>query len=84
MTKAKSSITFTNKIIRDGFSMPTDENELIAKIQASLAQRGIVATKSKVLRAALHALMRLPSEERGKILKDLPSIRAGRPPSNKS
>jgi hypothetical protein len=83
MPKAKASIKVNNTIIHSGFSMPKDEHALIAQIQSNMTQRGIVASKSIVLRAALHALMGLPPNERLKLLEDLSSIKTGRPPNDK-
>lgn len=52
-------------------------------IQASLLSAGVKATKSEVLRAALHVLKQLPKDEAAKIISQLEPIKTVRPPGKK-
>lgn len=69
------------KVIRDGFSMPTSDYALVLEIRAQLLNAGVPATKSGVLRAALHALNQLSIDDITQLLMGLEPVHTGRPPS---
>jgi hypothetical protein len=71
------------KVIRDGFSMPEADYQMIAQIQAICMAGGLSATKSGVLRAALHALLQLSSVDRIELFQALDPVKTGRPRSSK-
>jgi hypothetical protein len=68
-----------DKVIRDGFSMPTGDYKLIAAIQARALTSGIGVTKSKVLRAGLRVLDALPLEQLKEVLTAVEDVKTGRP-----
>lgn len=67
------------KLVRDGFTMPQQDFDLIA----ALKKRAIVlqrpAKKSELLRAGLHVLHRLPDESLLAALEGLVRLKLGRP-----
>ncbi len=67
------------KVIRDGFSMPAEDYQLIAELQSVCLQAGISATKSEVLRAGLHALCALPPAQLKELVRGLEKVKQGRP-----
>jgi hypothetical protein len=68
------------KVIRDGFTMPTTDYELISEIQAICLKAGFSVTKSEVVRAGLHALHDLSTAELQGLFGKLERVKAGRPP----
>jgi hypothetical protein len=75
----KSPAMAHDKVIRDGFSMPTGDYKLIAAIQARALTSGIGVTKSKVLRAGLRVLDALPLEQLKEVLTAVEDVKTGRP-----
>jgi len=67
------------KVIRDGFTMPASDYSLIAQVQATSLQAGLVVTKSEVLRAGLHALSQMSCSELKEVISSLQKVKAGRP-----
>lgn len=80
---AKNIEPSQKRVIRDGFSMPARDYQLMLEIQASLLNGGVKATKSEVLRAALHVLKQLPQDAAAKMIGQLEPIKTGRPPGKK-
>lgn len=80
---AKAKHARQDRVIRDGFSMPASDYALVLEIRAQLLNAGVHATKSGVLRAALHALNQLSIDDIVQILTGLETIQTGRPPSKK-
>lgn len=69
------------KVIRDSFTIPDGEYQLISRIKARCMKAGIGANKSEVLRAGLAALNSMSDEELAKLFESLPRVKTGRPPS---
>lgn len=69
------------KVVRDSFTIPDGEYELISKIRKRCMKAGIGANKSEVLRAGLAALDSMPDRELAKLFEKLPRVKTGRPPS---
>jgi hypothetical protein len=67
-----------SKAIRDLFSMPPDDHAIIAQIQAKCLKVGIVASKSQVIRAGLHALCDLSDVEVGTLVARLEQLKPGK------
>jgi hypothetical protein len=72
-----------SKVIRDSFTIPSDEYELISRIKKRCMKGGISASKSEVLRAGLAALDAMPDTYLVKLLEKLPKVKTGRPPMKK-
>jgi hypothetical protein len=72
-----------DKVIRDSFTIPGDEYELIARVKGRCMKAGISANKSEVLRAGLAALDAMPDRELAKLFQGLTKVKTGRPPARK-
>ena len=71
------------KVIRDSFTIPGDEYELISRIKKRCMKVGISANKSEVLRAGLAALEAMPDKDLANLFGKLPRVKTGRPPGKK-
>ncbi len=69
----------SKKVVRDGFTMPTSDYELIAQIQARGMEVGVSVTKSEVLRAGLYALNNMSTSDLKQALTVLDKVKTGRP-----
>lgn len=67
------------KVIRDSFTIPNDDYELISETRQRCLQSAVNVTKSEVIRAGLHALQRLNDEELVQVFAELEKIKTGRP-----
>ena len=71
------------KVIRDSFTIPGDEYELISRIKKRCMKTGVSANKSEVLRAGLAALDAMPDRELAKLFQSLTKVKTGRPAAKK-
>ncbi len=71
------------KVIRDSFTIPADEYELISRIKKRCMKAGVSANKSEVLRAGLAALEGMPEKELAKLFRSLTRVKTGRPAAKK-
>lgn len=71
------------RVIRDSFTIPGDEYELISRIKKRCMKAGVSANKSEVLRAGLAALDAMPDRELAKVFEGLARVKTGRPASKK-
>ena len=67
------------KLVRDSFTMPRDEFELIAKLKARAVDFKRPAKTSELLRAGLQVLAALPDKQLLDALEALRPLKAGRP-----
>ncbi len=67
------------KVIRDTFSFPEIDYQLIGKIKALLLSNGVAATKSEIIRAGLNVLDKMSVEELKGIFGNLQKVKTGRP-----
>ena len=67
-------------VIRDSFTMPGFDYDLISTIKYRCLQSGVSVTKSAVLRAGLNALMAMPDRELKAMVEGLRKVKTGRPP----
>jgi hypothetical protein len=72
-----------NKVVRDSFTIPGGEYELISLIKTRCMKAGISANKSEVLRAGLAALQAMPDRDLANLFGKLPRVKTGRPPVKK-
>ena len=64
---------------RDGFTIPAEELAVVERLRtAYFAERGKIATRSLIMRAALKALASLPSQAAADVLDSLPVPTRGR------
>lgn len=67
------------KVIRDSFTLPTDDYELITTIRERCLDNRVTINKSEVIRAGLHALNQMTNEELVAVVESLTKIKTGRP-----
>lgn len=67
------------KTVKDTFSFPVADHELIGDLIATLLKNGVKANKSEIIRAGLHALNGLSQDELMDSLEGIDRIPVGRP-----
>jgi hypothetical protein len=67
------------KVVRDSFTMPQADYDLIAAIKEKALKVDLHVKKSELLRASLHALAKLPLAQLKRALLGLEKIKTGRP-----
>ena len=71
------------RVIRDSFTMPAAEHQLIGALKKRCIGLGVAIKKSELLRAGLASLVRLPDEGLAKVVAAVESVKTGRPPGKK-
>ena len=71
------------RVIRDSFTLPTDDYEIITTIRERCLDNRITINKSEVIRAGLHALNKMSDEELLAVVDSLTKIKTGRPGKTK-
>ena len=71
------------RVIRDSFTLPTDDYELITTIRERCLDSRLTINKSEVIRAGLHALNQMSNEELVAVVESLTKIKTGRPGKTK-
>ena len=71
------------KVVRDTFTMPTEDYELIGIIQQRCLQSAYNATRSEIVRAGIKLLNELSDEKLLQALKAVEKIKTGRPSRKK-
>jgi hypothetical protein len=69
----------SRKVIRDSFTMPSSDYDLISKIKERCLNGRVNLTKSEVLRAGLLALEAMPDKELLKAVRNVTKVKTGRP-----
>lgn len=69
----------TARVIRDSFTMPAVDYELISELRTRCMKAGVGITKSELLRAGLNALGSMTDKELVKVIEKLEKVRTGRP-----
>lgn len=69
----------TQKVIRDSFTLPSGDYELISTIRQRCLKSAVNATKSEVIRAGLYILQSLSDEELVQAIESLEKVKTGRP-----
>ena len=72
-----------SRVIRDSFTMPVADYELIGTLKRRCIGLGIALKKSELLRAGLATLNRLPDERLAEVAAAVESVKTGRPPGKK-
>ena len=67
------------RVIRDSFTLPSGDYDLIAAIRQRCLGSAVSVTKSEVVRAGLHALMEMPEEDLLRLVSSLEKVKTGRP-----
>jgi hypothetical protein len=67
------------KVVRDSFTIPASDYDLIAFIRQRCLTSAISVNKGEVIRAGLHALQQMPDEQLLQIIEGLEKVKTGRP-----
>ena len=73
--------TATGNVIRSSFSFPPEDHALFDLLLQKAIAAGVATTKSALVRAGLHALVRMPSADLREALDQLVVLRPGPRPS---
>jgi hypothetical protein len=68
-----------DRVIRDSFTLPAADYELISAIRQRCLNTAVNVTKSEVIRAGLHALNQLPDKDLLQVIECLAKVKTGRP-----
>jgi hypothetical protein len=71
------------KVIRDSFTMPVADYELIGVLKKRCIAVGVAIKKSELLRAGLATLEQLPLESLARVVAAVETVKTGRPPGKK-
>jgi hypothetical protein len=75
---AAKPVTQDAKVVRDGFTMPQADYDLLKSLKAQCLKAGVEVKKSELLRAGVQALAALSMTDLAARLKALPPVKAGR------
>ena len=67
--------------VRDNFTFPQNDYELIASLKERCLQQAVSVSKSEIIRAGLHALEFMSDPELLELIENLEKLKTGRPPS---
>jgi hypothetical protein len=76
--KKKADLPASEKVVRDGFTMPQADYDKLKTLKALCLKNGVEVKKSTLLRAGLKALEGLPAAGLLALIASLPPIKAGR------
>jgi predicted DNA-binding protein len=68
------------RVVRDSFTLPVDDYQLLSLLQERTLKAGVHASKSELVRAGLRALLELRSEDLVLAVQRLEKVKTGRPP----
>jgi hypothetical protein len=71
--------TKKERVIRDSFTLPSGDYDLIATIRQRCLGSAVNVTKSEVIRAGLHALTEMSEEDLVRLVNNLEKVKTGRP-----
>ena len=83
MRTATATSVEPGRVVRDSFTMPLADYELIGVLKQRCIGLGIAMKKSELLRAGLSALERLPDQDLAQVVAAVESVKTGRPPGKK-
>ncbi len=67
------------KVVRDSFTMPQSDYELIAELKQKALKAGLHVKKSELLRAGLQTFSKLSAAQLKRAITGLEKIKTGRP-----
>ena len=70
----------TKSLVRDSFTFPVEDHDLIQKIVNRCLRQGVSVNKSETLRAALRLLDQLSDSDLIEAFSGIEKIKTGRPP----
>ncbi len=83
-TAAAAAKAPKQKLVRDSFTIPRSEYQVLDTLKQRLVQLARPAKKSELLRAGIKLLSALPDDALIAALAAVPAIKTGRPGKNKS
>ena len=69
----------SKKCVRDSFTMPAEDHQIIDKIIDRFLDTRKIVNKSEVIRMALHALNQLPTNQLMEAYQSIEKVKIGRP-----
>lgn len=69
----------TGRVIRDSFTMPEKDYDLIGEIRTRCLGKNLMVNKSEVMRAGLQALCEMSDEQLATLMRSLEKVKTGRP-----
>ncbi len=79
--KQSSKKVKRDKVVRDSFTMPKADYELIDTLKRKCLGLGVAVKKTELLRAGLAVLEGLPGDGLVEMMRSLDRVKTGRPPS---
>jgi hypothetical protein len=76
---SKADKSKKRKLVRDSFTMPEDEYQLIAELKRRCLGEGLAVKKSEILRAAVVRLAQSSDAFVVRTVRQLPAVKTGRP-----
>jgi hypothetical protein len=70
-------------VVRDSFTMPVADYELIGALKSKCIALGLAVKKSELLRAGLHALTQISDENLARVVSAVERVKTGRPKGKK-
>jgi hypothetical protein len=70
-------------VVRDSFTMPVFDYELIGALKSKCIRLGLAVKKSELLRAGLHALTQITDDNLVRVVAAVESVKTGRPKGKK-
>ena len=67
------------KVIRDSFTLPESDHQLISGLQERSLYSRLHSTKGEVLRAGLHALVKMDDDTFFEYINNVEKLKPGRP-----
>lgn len=77
--KKEKKVDSKIKVVRDSFTMPRSDYDLIAEIKQKMLKSGLHVKKSELLRAGLHVLSKQTASQLKQTVASLEKIKTGRP-----
>jgi hypothetical protein len=81
--RGNDSARKATNVIRDSFTMPVRDYELIGALKSKCIGLGLAVKKSELLRAGLHALTQISDENLARVIAAVESVKTGRPRGKK-
>ncbi len=71
------------KLVRDSFTMPQSEYDVLAQVKKACIAAGVEIKKSELLRIGVALLKNMDAKKIGEAKATLPALKAGRPSKHK-
>ena len=65
------------QVVRDTFSMPKKDGDLITEVRLRCMRAGIDTTRSEIVRAGIRHLAQLPSEDLCRLIESIEKLKPG-------